>query len=218
MHSQQIFIPTLKQCKVVYLGNPGSQIKRIWIVLHGYGQLAQYFIRNFESVSDDETLIVAPEGMSRFYLDGLSGRVGSSWMTKEEREREIDDNNAYLESVTEHILNLCEGAINPEINVLAFSQGVPVACRWLIRSKWQPKKFCLWAGALPHDVQLPLLRELFDEVKGVIVYGIEDEYITQIGAESVHHLIEKHKLQLEILTFEGGHKIDNDTLKKVFLS
>lgn len=218
MLSQQIFIPAQRQCKVVYLGNPTNRIKRIWIVLHGYGQLAQYFIKNFESVIDDETLIVAPEGMSRFYLDGLSGRVGSSWMTKEEREREIEDNNAYLDGVTEHVLNLCDDAINPEINVLAFSQGVPVACRWLIRSKCQPKKFCLWAGALPHDVQLLMLRELFDKIKGIVVYGVEDEYITQIGAQSVYDLIEKHKLQLEIHTFNGGHKIDTDTLKKVFRS
>lgn len=197
------------------MGNPGSRVTKIWIVLHGYGQLAQYFVKNFEPIADDETLIVAPEGMSRFYLDGLSGRVGASWMTKEEREKEIEDNNTFLDLVMEQALKLCEGANKLEINVLAFSQGVPVACRWLIQSKYQPKVFCLWAGALPHDVQLPMLKELFDKVKGKIVYGVEDEYITEIGAASIQDVIKKHKLQLEIYTFKGSHKIDVDTLKKV---
>jgi hypothetical protein len=65
-------------------GNPTA--KNLLYVLHGYGHLAPYFIRKFNSLED--SFIVAPEGMYRFYLYGSSGRVGACWMTKEER---LDD-------------------------------------------------------------------------------------------------------------------------------
>ena len=55
--------------------NEEKSPKKIIYALHGYGQLSKYFIRKFESISDDY-LIVAPEGMHRFYKNGNSGRVG----------------------------------------------------------------------------------------------------------------------------------------------
>ena len=49
------------------LGELNEQTKNVWFVCHGYGQLAEYFIRNFEAINDGENLIVAPEALSRFY-------------------------------------------------------------------------------------------------------------------------------------------------------
>ena len=68
--------------------NEGTNAKKVLYVLHGYGQLAEFFVRKFRELGD-EYLIVAPEGMHRFYLQGSSGRVGASWMTKEDREQDI---------------------------------------------------------------------------------------------------------------------------------
>ena len=42
----------------------GGTARAIWIVLHGYGQLARYFLRKFEGL-DAGLLIVAPEGLTR---------------------------------------------------------------------------------------------------------------------------------------------------------
>ena len=78
-------------------GDP-LKANQIVYVLHGYGQLAEFFIRKFQHLSDDY-FIVAPEGMHRFYLSGSSGRVGASWMTKEERETDIQDNLNWLNAL-----------------------------------------------------------------------------------------------------------------------
>jgi hypothetical protein len=61
-----------------------EKAKYLLIALHGYGQLSSYFGKKFEDLPN-EFFIVIPEGMHRFYLDGTSGRVGASWMTKEAR-------------------------------------------------------------------------------------------------------------------------------------
>jgi hypothetical protein len=61
------------------------------LVTHGYGQLAKTFIRRFEPIMDAQTLVVAPEGLSRFYWGGFDGPVVASWMTREDRLDEIAD-------------------------------------------------------------------------------------------------------------------------------
>lgn len=45
--------------------------KTIWIVLHGYGYLAEYFIKKFEPILNSETAVIAPEALSKFYLNGV---------------------------------------------------------------------------------------------------------------------------------------------------
>ena len=98
-------------------------------VLHGYGQQAQYFIRKFRA-QFDKLLVVAPEGMHRFYLQGSAGRVGASWMTKEAREDDIQDNIQWLEQLDATITKI----YRPQRKIiLGFSQGGATAARWYHR-------------------------------------------------------------------------------------
>jgi DNA-binding transcriptional LysR family regulator len=50
--------------------------RELWVVCHGYGQLAQRFLSQFAVLDDGTRLIVAPEALSRFYLDPLAARRG----------------------------------------------------------------------------------------------------------------------------------------------
>ena len=73
--------------------------QEVWVVLHGYGQLAQYFVRKFEPLLQDDVCVVAPEGLSLFYLRGTEGRVGATWMTSEFREHAISNYLVYLQKL-----------------------------------------------------------------------------------------------------------------------
>ena len=73
-----------------------NKTKNLWFVFHGYGMLAEFFIKKFQYLIDKETVVIAPEATSRFYLDGKYERVGSSWITKVEKEDDIIDNLYYL--------------------------------------------------------------------------------------------------------------------------
>ncbi|MBU1820027.1 MAG: phospholipase, partial [Bacteroidetes bacterium] len=111
----------------------------------------EYFIRKFDVLDDGSTLIVAPEALSRFYLNGDFNRVGASWMTREARESEIDDYVAYLESVSKSIFQ----DYSPEdvqITVLGFSQGTATACRWLNRGQIRCDRLIFWGGYFANGI------------------------------------------------------------------
>jgi len=110
------------------LGKLTGKTRRIWFVLHGYGQLAQYFIRRFDVVADDETLIIAPEGLSRLYIDTEFGKVGASWLTREDRDQEVNDYVAYLDQVLASVLG-DRSLVGLDITLMGFSQGASTVCR-----------------------------------------------------------------------------------------
>ena len=96
--------------------------------MHGYGQMAKFFIRKFQSAEELGYTIIAPQGLHKFYLEGTSGRVGASWMTKENREDDIQNYLIYLNAVHSEISSEKNW---DEIVILGFSQGVATAFRWL---------------------------------------------------------------------------------------
>ena len=96
---QKFKIQTAKSARYFQIGELSSMTKNIWIVLHGYGMLPEYFIKKFECIANKETVIVAPEALNKFYLKDNYSRVGSSWMTKVERYDDIQDNINFLNSI-----------------------------------------------------------------------------------------------------------------------
>ena len=114
-----------KTARYFTLGNPNEKIETIWFLCHGYGQLANYFLKNFEILNNGKNLLVAPEGLHRFYLNGFGGRVGASWMTREDRLNDIKDYIGFLDQLYLEIVNPFKSR-NIKINVLGFSQGTPI--------------------------------------------------------------------------------------------
>jgi len=47
--------------------------KRIWLIFHGYGQLSEYFLRKFHTLDPETNFLIAPQGLSKFYLEGFTG-------------------------------------------------------------------------------------------------------------------------------------------------
>jgi len=92
---EEITLKTERTARIALLGRPGPEVRHLWLVLHGYRQLAPYFLRKFAPLARPDTLIAAPEGLSRFYLEGYYGKVGASWMTREARLDEIADQISY---------------------------------------------------------------------------------------------------------------------------
>lgn len=119
--------------------------KTFWIVLHGYGYLAEFFIKKFEPVANNETCIIAPEALSRFYLNGFSGRIGANWMTKLQRKEEIIDYTNYLQLLYETVI-LDIKHENIKVNIVGFSQGGATAIRWFAAKKINCSNFIMWAN------------------------------------------------------------------------
>jgi hypothetical protein len=86
-----------RTARVATLG--GRNADEVWLVLHGYGQLASQFLHSFLPAARPGRLIVAPEALSRFYTTRKPDRVGATWMTREARDAEIQDYLGYLDLV-----------------------------------------------------------------------------------------------------------------------
>ena len=186
----------------------GRGEREVWFVLHGYGQLAARFLRHFEAIDDGSRLIVAPEGLSRFYLteNPAERRVGASWMTKEERLAEIEDYVRYLEAVHDELPK------TTKVTLLGFSQGSATACRWLTMGKSRFDHLIVWGGEVPPDVELPRTVRLS------LVYGSRDEYFTPKVVAATEARLSKEGIRYALVPFDGGHEIDAAVLKRLALT
>ncbi|GAA4314933.1 phospholipase [Nibribacter koreensis] len=194
------------------LGTLSSATQHVWVVCHGYGQLAKYFIRHFKGLEDEQTVLLAPEALSRFYLEGFSGRVGATWMTKEERLLEIDDYVEYLNLVWQLIQ---KEAPNARLTLLGFSQGAVTVCRWLAFSAVPCEKLILWAGAFPEDIEYTGLSTTLAHTSVYMVYGLQDPFITKERLHNQLEILRSQGIQPILIPFEGKHELNKDILAQL---
>lgn len=194
-------------------GGEGGDPSEVWFVLHGYGQLAEGFLFEFDGLATGDRRIVAPEGLSRFYLKQGSGAVGASWMTKLAREEEIDDHVRYLDSVYAHLF----GNLKPQANVhvLGFSQGAATAFRWAAFGFARIDRLTLWGGGVPPDLDLVQWRPRLENTQLTLVVGTRDEGMDETVVTQESGRLMNASLPHRVVRFEGGHRLDSETLSRL---
>jgi predicted esterase len=206
-------ISVQRTARYCLLGTPSENTRDIWLVCHGYGQLARFFVRNFTTIANDTRLIVAPEGLSRFYLYGNSGRMGASWMTREDRQHEITDYITYLNQLYDNLAGQAPAAV--QLTVLGFSQGVATACRWVDAGHASPQRLIIWAGMLPPEIDLEQWRKRFPGLQIDLVIGDSDAYARPEKVAQLKGLLRDSGIPYAIHTFDGGHVIDAGILARL---
>lgn len=192
-------------------GNLNEATKKIWFVCHGYGQLAEYFIRKFYIFNPDENFVIVPEALHRFYLNGHSGRVGASWMTKEDRLTDIENYIQFLDCVyTENIKKT-----KAKIILLGFSQGAATASRWAAMGKSKIDKLILWAGVFPPDLPFENCLNKINQLNPLLVIGDKDEFISAEEMQEKIKWLDSEKINYQLHTFEGKHDIDGNVLIEI---
>lgn len=200
-----------RTARYVTLGAP-DRAPTWWVVLHGYGQLAGPFIEHFEPLVSDTVCVIAPEALSRFYVDDMNAHkeVGASWMTRVEREGEIRDYVAYLDAVMEHLQT-----VPTTLNVLGFSQGAATASRWAAFGETSIDRLILWGGGLPPDLDLDAHAAGFQSLDVTLVLGRQDPYVTGDDLVALEHRLESHDIAPHSITFDGGHHLDPAVLTQL---
>src|SRR5881396_3950063 len=99
MHEHHLSVS--RTARYFTLGERSAAVEEVWFACHGYGQLGARFLEKLRVLDDGTRYLVAPEGLSRFYLSEspTERRVGASWMTREDRLAEIEDYVRYLDAV-----------------------------------------------------------------------------------------------------------------------
>jgi predicted esterase len=198
-------------------GAPGPAVREVWMVCHGYGQLAEPFLAHFADVASPTRWIVAPEGLSRYYLGPLSGgshaanAVGASWMTREDRAAEIADQVTYLDALHDALFTALDRRA-VRLTVLGFSQGVATVCRWLSHSRVVVDRLVCWGGAIPDDISLTH-GAWVGHVDVRLVAGTRDEFVGPERVEREMARLNAARLKVSRLSFDGGHRLDDNTIR-----
>ena len=220
---QEHHLPTVRTGRFYTQGAELQDVQRVWIVLHGYAQLAVRQLRHFEGIIPADTLLVVPEALSRFYLElpradgGHMARVGAAWMTREDREAEINDANGWLDTVAREVMDSVARASGraPQVSVLAFSQGVATCMRWLARSAMQPTQAVFWAGGVAADADSDGLRAALSHTKVTLVAGTEDQFLSETNRARLAAAWAALGIPVVELAYEGGHELSRAVLAEL---
>lgn len=195
------------------LGEPGPAIRQLWIVCHGYAQLASEFIHDFKLLDRGDVLVVAPEGLNHFYKKGFNGAVGATWMTRHCREDEIADNGAYLETLLNRFL--VQLPVDVRIILLGFSQGTATVCRWILRYHPHFHDLVLWAGMPPEDLDYRPHKAYLADKNLYLLYGSNDPFLTEDRFAELREIEEANDLDFQENAFDGGHEIPGRELENL---
>lgn len=201
---------------------------RLWIAFHGYGNRAADFIGPFADAAPSDTRVVAPEGLSRFYLalprtDGKHLQsTGATWLTRDDREDELRDALAMLHAVVarEYAAIVAARGMAPALGVFGFSQGVAMSMRWVVQASQNPAlgagarvdAHVLWAGGLAHDIHDAALREAWQDTALHVVTGTRDAFATEATRRDQHDRLQAIGVQATAHEFEGGHRLHTPLL------
>jgi predicted esterase len=204
------------QARYFKLGKINKQTKAVWFVLHGYGHLAKYFLKKFEPLINHGVCVIAPEGLSRFYLEDVNARVksgnnrvGATWMTRENRLMDIENYISYLNTV---YMTELDSHPNIPVTLLGFSQGAATVSRWAVQNLIAYNRLILWSGIFPDDMDFEKSREILKNKKVIQVYGSNDPFLTDARIGEMKGLAKKLGITTGPIVFEGGHEIHEETL------
>ncbi len=199
-------INTNKSARIYTHGQLSINTKLVWVVAHGYGFLAEYFIKKFEALDPSEHFVIVPEALNKFYTQGMSGRVGASWMTTEDRENEIENYISYLDNVYLNF-NLQSAT---KIVGLGFSQGASTICRWAMKTNFRIDSLVFWGSSVPNDCLE--FKDKLNALHPYLLVGDDDEFINDKLRQEVMKSLDNAGLTFSHIFYKGGHAIVTEPL------
>jgi predicted esterase len=202
------------------LGHAAEATEELWLVCHGYAQLARHFLRSFAAIATPARLIAAPEALNRYYFETSPGvhppdaRVAATWMTREDRVHEIGDYTAYLDALFESLLHEIgrAAAAPPRTIVLGFSQGAQTVSRWAAARGRGIDHLVLWGAGAAAEVEPGLLPA---SARLSVVAGDADPAFPPAVAQRFVARCRAAGRDARLLRHGGGHRIESEALERL---
>ena len=184
-----------------------NQSDKVLVVLHGYGQLARYFIKKFDHLIGYD--ILAIQAPNLFYINGFNGRVGANWMTKENREEAIDTQQRILDAVAGFVSEKYQS-----ISLCGFSQGAATASRWVMWEVINFEKVMLYGGEIAPESYNYFKHHLPKNIKYVV--GKDDEFYSEEKVVAYQKKLDSVGVLLKLQSVVGKHSVDKQVVKDYF--
>lgn len=210
---QEHHIEVRRTARYHTLGDPSAP--EVWIVCHGYAQLARYFLRAFSAIDDGSRYIVAPEALNRYYhetapgVHGPDARIAATWMTREDRDTEISDYIAYLDVLAAHV---APGG-GTRVVALGFSQGAATVSRWVARGAARIDHVVLWGS--PPAAELEAGPAMLRGARLTIAIGRSDGQIPAGEIERQDRRLRGAGVAYDLVQYEGGHRLEGEALTDI---
>lgn len=176
---------------------------------HGYMENADVQMARLLAIpGSDAWTLVSVQALHAFYR-GRSEDVVASWMTRQDRERAIEDNVHYVNAA---IADVTRDATDPRIVHVGFSQGGAMAYRAAARGNIAAAGVVV-AGA---DVPLELLADATVRFPPTLVIrGERDEWFTASKLETDLAALLERRVDVRTAVLDGGHEWDDGVARVV---
>jgi predicted esterase len=181
---------------------------------HGYGEGADVQLERMRRIPGaDRWLLVSIQGLHRFY-QRRANEVVASWMTRQDRELAIADNQAYVAAVIDAMDRERPNA--PRLVVTGFSQGVAMLFRAATATSRAVDGIIAVGGDVPPEIDAATLARVR---QALVCHGTRDEWYTEaIFTRDVQRLRDAD-VSVRTLEFSGGHEWSEEVVQaaSVFL-
>ena len=207
-------IATPKTARYTSYGELNSKTKYFWFVLHGSNMLSEQMLYKFKDFDPETHFVIAPEGLSRFYVNGFGGEVVASWMTKRDRLEEIHDFSVYCSTLygtyVQKLPDSCKTII------MGFSQGGVTAMRWLHHLDVTVDFLIPYACWIPEDIDYSTAKTDWNKICKILTYGSEDQFLNEKKIIEIQEICKAGNLDFRNEIYAGDHRVDKKQLKKIF--
>ena len=173
---------------------------RILAGCHGYAQSADEMMEMLRGIPADASWTrVSIQALHRFYR-GRSQTTVASWMTRQDRDRQIGDNVAYVDEA----VAVTAGARPIERLVFCgFSQGVAMAFRAGLLGARKADAVLALGGDVPPEL---LADRGIEFPRVLLARGSRDEWYTAERMRSDESALQARGVEVETVVFDGAHE------------
>jgi predicted esterase len=183
----------------VLVEHEGPSRAGLLVVFHGYAQSADDALEEARRIpGSDRWRIAAVQALHRFYTRGEQ-RVVASWMTRQDRERAIVDNVAYVHQVVEHLAPAAEPIV-----FAGFSQGASMAYRAAMLGRHAASGIVALAGDVAPELREGAASRTWPRV--LIGVGTRETWYTADKLAADVAFLKSAGASVEVIRFDGGHE------------
>ena len=189
-------IETPTHGRVVIRDAVSAPARGVIAAFHGYAQSAEMLLRDLEGIAGiDRWTIVSVQGLHRYYTRD-NQTVIASWMTRQDRERAIADNIAYVDRAIEAAVP----AADSKLIFFGYSQGAAMAYRTALAGKRKGVGIVVLGGDVPPDVDLTGAPPV------LVGAGVRDTWYTPEKVRADAARLDAAGVTHEMISLDAGHE------------